>query len=115
MNALPDVPEVRLFTSEQAAKLVGGGQDEQITKNTFDALARSGCEHTRLGRKIRWTIPQIKAALDQHRHAQRTVAEEAKVSATLTRETRSTRASERRRGDIAPLVSKPGSRYAAAH
>lgn len=106
-----DVPEYRLFTSEQAAELVGGGEDGKITKATFDNLARSGCEHTRIGRKIRWTIAQIKAAVDHQ--ATGSSAEEAKASASPTRDDRT--APPAQRGAVAPFRVRPGSRYASAH
>lgn len=115
MTAAPDdVPDFRLFTSAQAAYLVNGGESVgdpgALTKATFDALARSGqVKHTRIRRKIRWTYAQIAAAVAYHETAG---TEEAKVSASAPRESRTPPAQHR--GAPAPFVAKPGSRYAAA-
>lgn len=108
MTAAPeDVPAYRLYTSEQAAERAGDG----LTKSTFDALARSGeVDYTRIRRKVRWTDEQIAAAIA---YCATKGGEEAKASAPTPRD-RTTPVPERRRGSVAPLVSKPGSRYAAA-
>lgn len=108
MTAAPedDVPAYRLYTSTQGAERVGG----DLSASLFDNLARKDLvEYTRIGNKIRWTDAQLAAAVAYH--ATRAAAEEAKASPTASR-TRT--AAEPDRSNVAPLVSRPGSRYANA-
>lgn len=108
MTSAPDEPAYRLYTSAQAARRAGGG----LTKSTFDELARSGLvAFTRIARRTLWTDAQIAAAIAHHEtHGSTDAAEEAKASAAARRSA----STGRPRGNIAPLVSKPGRRYAAS-
>ncbi|MFB4294835.1 hypothetical protein ACBI99_44900 [Nonomuraea sp. ATR24] len=103
-----DVPGYRLFTSQQAADLVTGGEDDKITAATFDKLAREGVEHTLIGGKVRWTILQIVGAVA---HCATTQGEEAKAPPRAPRKDDTRQQPER---TVAALVPRPGSRYAAA-
>lgn len=113
MTALPDF---QLYSSKQAAILIRGSEDPdpdgiKISKATLDGLARSGkVECTMIGRKRGWTLAQIAAAVAYCRTSR---GEQAAASATV-RASRTPAAHEQRRGDIAPLVSRPGSRYATS-
>jgi hypothetical protein len=110
VTATPDVPSYRLFTSEQAAERAGG----DLTKATFDRWARSGeVEYTDPGRRILWTDAQIAAAIAHFATRPGEVAKASPGDRASSRRSGPT-AGTRSRHDIAPLESRPGSRYAAA-
>ncbi|MCK2214247.1 hypothetical protein MF672_010660 [Actinomadura sp. ATCC 31491] len=121
MTALPDdASAVRLYSSAEAAKIVRGGDDSndpdrlRITKATFDRLGRSGAvECTMIGRKRGWTLAQIAAVVA---YCATSGGGEAKAPAPTPRESRShaVPALDHRRGSVAPLATKRGSRYAAS-
>jgi hypothetical protein len=102
-----DVPSYRLYTSEQAAERAGGG----LVAATFDRWARSGkVEYTDPGRRILWTDAQIAAAIAYHA----TCGSDEEAKASPPPRDRHTSQVPRQRDNIAPLVSKPGRRYAAS-
>lgn len=115
MTALPDVPDLQLYTSAEAAKIVRGGDGPnklKITAATLDNLARSGrVTCTMIGRKRGWTLEQIAAVVA---HCATSGGEEAKASAPKARDSRTAPAPAEQRGTVAPFRVRPGSRYAAS-
>lgn len=118
MTSLPDdVPDFQLYSSKQAAILIRGSEEPDpdgisITKATLDGLASSGkVECTMIGRKRGWTLAQIAAAVAYCRTSR---GKQAAAAATASASRTPPAPELQRRGDIAPLVSRPGSRYATS-
>ncbi len=106
MSAAPDeeVPAYRLYTSKEAARRVGG----DLVPSLFDDLARSGkVTHTRIGRKIRWTDDQLRAAVEYHA----TNPEEIKQQRDAARRESRTAAAQRGGRTRSAIVADPSPRY----
>lgn len=97
--AAEEVPGYRLYTSTQGAQRVGG-----IRASTLATLARHRLvPHTRNGRIVLWTEEQLAGAVAY-------LATERSTPKPPPSK-KPAEASPRPRGAIAPLVSRPGSRY----
>ncbi|WP_067171112.1 hypothetical protein [Microtetraspora niveoalba] len=98
-----EVPEYRLYNNEQGAARISGGE-KVVRASTLGRLARTGkVTHTRVGRKVLWTDAQLRAAVAYL--ATQTRAKPIKKASPPPEPPRP------RRGEIVPLVAKPGRRY----
>lgn len=99
-------PLYRVYSNQEGAARIGLSI---VKASTLARLARKGLvKHTRNGRKVGWTDDQLAGAvayLEAERAKPRTKA----PSSSKTSSAASVPAV--RRGDMAPLVSKPGRRY----
>ncbi|WP_066373912.1 hypothetical protein [Herbidospora mongoliensis] len=96
----------RVYTNEEAARLID--PDLKVVRpSTLARLARLGLvDHTRNGRKVGWTVPQIAGAVAYL--ATERGGSPAPTAATRTREVPPP---PKKRGDLVSLTSRPGRRY----
>ncbi|GIH29808.1 hypothetical protein Aph01nite_81180 [Acrocarpospora phusangensis] len=100
----PEEVEVpRVYTSRQGAARI---DSPVIRPSTLERLAREYLvDHTRNGRKVGWTEVQLAGAVAY------LATKNQRRPAKPPSDSRKTDQAAMRRGDVAPLESKPGRRY----